>query len=157
MLIHPTLGPRGPKVRVQTWGIQEWPLARLASMCFNKKWEVVSHSHHFVSSWATSDKTNKMIVSPAKTLISLGIHPVWSESSLSALKIAKDPSFLHADSRESDQIGQMPRLIWVFAGRTCHFVGFVMRRLILFVFICFSTTTVRYTFLKACGQINLIY
>ena len=24
----------------------------------------------------------------------------------------------------------MPRLIWVFAGRTCHFVGFVMRRLI---------------------------
>ena len=25
----------------------------------------------------------------------------------------------------------MPRLIWVFAGRTCHFVGFVMRRLIL--------------------------
>ena len=24
----------------------------------------------------------------------------------------------------------MPSLIWVFAGRTCHFVGFVMRRLI---------------------------
>ena len=24
----------------------------------------------------------------------------------------------------------MPRLIWVFAGRTCHFVGFVMRQLI---------------------------
>ena len=23
----------------------------------------------------------------------------------------------------------MPRLIWVFAGRTCHFVGFVMRQL----------------------------
>ena len=23
----------------------------------------------------------------------------------------------------------MPRLIWVFAGRTCHFVGFVIRRL----------------------------
>ena len=27
----------------------------------------------------------------------------------------------------------MPRLIWVFAGRTCHFVGFVMRRFI-FIF-----------------------
>ena len=26
--------------------------------------------------------------------------------------------------------GRMPRLIGVFAGRTCHFVGFVMRRLI---------------------------
>ena len=26
----------------------------------------------------------------------------------------------------------MPRLIWVVAGRTCHFVGFVMRRLICY-------------------------
>ena len=38
--------------------------------------------------------------------------------------------FLHADSEDSDQTGQMPRLICVFAGRTGHFVGFVMRRLI---------------------------
>ena len=30
------------------------------------------------------DKTNKMSVRPAKTQISLGILPVWSESSLSA-------------------------------------------------------------------------
>ena len=30
------------------------------------------------------DKTNKVTVRPAKTQISLGIHPVWSESSLSA-------------------------------------------------------------------------
>ena len=28
------------------------------------------------------DKTNKVTVRPAKTQISLGIHPVWSESSL---------------------------------------------------------------------------
>ena len=41
----------------------------------------------------------------------------------------KDPNFLHADSKDSDQTGRMPRLIWVFAGRTCHFVGFVMRQL----------------------------
>ena len=32
---------------------------------------------------------------------------------------------------KTDQMGRMPRLIWVFAGRTCHFVGFVMKRLIL--------------------------
>ena len=76
------------------------------------------------------DKTNKMTVRPANTPISLGIHPVWSESSLCAQWIAKDPSFLHADSEDSDQTGRMPRLISVFAGRTCHFVGFVMRRLI---------------------------
>ena len=30
----------------------------------------------------------------------------------------------------SDQTGQMPRLIWVFAGCTGHFAGFVMRQLI---------------------------
>ena len=44
--------------------------------------------------------------------------------------VAKDPSFLHADSEDSDQTGWMPRPIWVFTGRTCHFVGFVMRWLI---------------------------
>ena len=32
--------------------------------------------------------------------------------------VAKDPSFLYADSEDSDQIGRMLRLIWVFAGRT---------------------------------------
>ena len=56
--------------------------------------------------------------------ISLGICPVWSASSLCAQWVAKDPRFLHADSEDSDQTGQMPRLIWVFAGHTCHFVGF---------------------------------
>ena len=66
------------------------------------------------------DKTNKVTVRPAKTQISLGIRPVWSESSLCAQWAAKEPSFLHADSEDSDQTGQMPRLIWVFAGRTAQ-------------------------------------
>ena len=70
------------------------------------------------------DKTNKMTVRPAKTQISLGIRPVWSESSLCAQWVAKDPSFLHADSEDPVQTGRMPRLIWVFAGRTWHFVLF---------------------------------
>ena len=78
--------------------------------------------------WAT--KTNKMTMRSAKTQISLGICPVWSESSLYTQWVAKGPSFLHADSKDSNQTGQMPRLIWVFAGRTCHFVHFVMRQLI---------------------------
>ena len=63
-----------------------------------------------------------MSVRPSKTRISLGILPVWSESSLRAKWVAKDPMFLKADSEDSDQTGRMPRLIWVFAGRTCHFV-----------------------------------
>ena len=64
------------------------------------------------------DKTSKMIVRPAKTQISLGIRPVWSESSLCTQWVAKDTRFLHVNSEDSDQTGLMPRLIWVFAGRT---------------------------------------
>ena len=71
------------------------------------------------------DKTYKMTVRPAKTQISLGIRPVWSVSSLCAQWVAKDTSFLHAVSEDTDA-----QAIWVFAGRTYHFVGFVMRRLI---------------------------
>ena len=48
------------------------------------------------------DKTNKMTVCPAKTQISLGIRPVWSESSLCTQWVAKDPSFLQADREDSD-------------------------------------------------------
>ena len=59
-----------------------------------------------------------MTVCPAKTQISLGIRPVWSESLLCAQWVAKDPIFLHADNEDSDQTGWMARLIWVFAGCT---------------------------------------
>ena len=34
-------------------------------------------------------------------------------------------------AKASDQTGRMHRLIWVFAGRTCNFAGFVVRRLML--------------------------
>ena len=40
---------------------------------------------------------------------------------------------IHADT---DQTGRMPRLIWVFTGRTGHFVGFVLRWLKSICFIC---------------------
>ena len=67
-------------------------------------------------------KPAKPPVRSAKTQISLGICPVWSESLLCAQCVAKDPRCLHTDSKDSDQTGRMPRLIWVFAGHTCHFV-----------------------------------
>ena len=39
--------------------------------------------------------------------------------------------------------GRMPRLIWIFTGRTCHFVGFVMWWLIWFTcFLCCFTDCV---------------
>ena len=53
--------------------------------------------------------------------------------------------FLHGDSEDSDQTGRMPRLIGVFAGRTCHIVGFDVTQLtlqpvfILLITICITT------------------
>ena len=41
--------------------------------------------------------------------------------------LAKDQRFSHADSEDSDQTGWMHWLIQIFAGRTDHFVGFVMQ------------------------------
>ena len=74
------------------------------------------------------DKTNQMTVCPVKTQISLGIRPVWSESSLSvwrklgSLLIERTVMILI-------RLAKCPG--WsVFAGRTCHFVGFNMRQLI---------------------------
>ena len=71
-------------------------------------------------------KTTIWHVRPAKTQISLGICPVWSESLQCTQWVAEDTMSLHADSKDPDQ---MPRLIWVFTGRKDHFTGFVMRRL----------------------------
>ena len=59
------------------------------------------------------------------TIVVTGALRVKSDqSSLCTQWIAKDPSFLHADSKDSDQTGQMTRLIRVFAGLACHCVGF---------------------------------
>ena len=80
-----------------------------------------------VTMWAASWQNQTkwyMYVRPAKTQISLGIRPVWSES------LPLMCSFLQADSEDSDQDAQ---LIRVFAGGTSHFVGFVTMRLIWFV------------------------
>ena len=55
--------------------------------------------------------------------------PSESESSLCAQWVAKDPSFLHADSEDSDQTGQMPRLIWVFPERAATLLAHLSRRL----------------------------
>ena len=55
---------------------------------------------------------------PVKTQISLGIRPVWSESLLPAWGKLGSLATHWAHSEDSDQTGRMPRLIWVFAGRT---------------------------------------
>ena len=75
-------------------------------------------------------KPTKWHVRLAKTQISLGIRPVWSESSLSAWRKLGSLATHWVDSEDSDQTGRTPRLIWVFTGRTDHFVCFVVRWLI---------------------------
>ena len=98
------------------------------------------------------DKTNKVSVRPAKTQISLGISPVWSESSLCTQWVAKKPSFLHADSwalslhcppeeglgpllpikctvKTQIRLGDwMARQIWDIIVRYGHFVGIWLGR-----------------------------
>ena len=63
-------------------------------------------------------KPAKMTVHPAKTQISLGIYPVWSESSLSAWRKLGSLATSWAHGEDSDQTGWMPRLSWVFPGHT---------------------------------------
>ena len=72
-------------------------------------------------------KPTKWPVRPAKNQISLGIRPVWSESSLSAWRNL-GPLVVHwAHSEVSDL-----SFCW---GHT-HFVGFVMSWIILFSLLC---------------------
>ena len=77
----------------------------------NSQWR----SWHITCMSSDMTKPTKWLLQ-ANTQIRLG--RCWAESSLCAQWVAKDPSFLHADSEDFDQTGRMPRLIWVFAGRT---------------------------------------
>ena len=77
------------------------------------------------------DKTNKMTVRPAKIQISLGICPVWSESSLCTQWVAKDPSFLHADSGLWSDWADAQADLSLHWEHMPLVVGFVMMRFIL--------------------------
>ena len=68
-------------------------------------------------------KPTRWPVRPSKIQISLGNRPVL----IRVLAVRMTFAIHWAHSKDSDQIGQMPRLIWEFAGCTSHFVGFVMR------------------------------
>ena len=83
-------------------------------------------------------KPTKWCVRLVKTQISLGIHQIWSESSLYIFWVAKDPMLFYADIEDSNQTWWVPRLIWVFAGRTGQFCCFCHAAAQFIVFIhCF--------------------
>ena len=80
------------------------------------QFQIIAYLFTFYSDMSRSmTKPTKWSLRPAKTKISLGIRPVWSESSLCAQWVSKDPSFLHVDSEDwSDWAGAQadPSLGW---------------------------------------------
>ena len=64
-----------------------------------------------ISNEPQHDKTNKVSVRPEKTQISLGIRPVWSESSLSAWRKLGSLATHWTHSEDSDQTGRTVTLL----------------------------------------------
>ena len=80
--------------------------------------------------WAATWQSKQNGMCAQQRLRSAWAFTQSDQSSQCAQWVAKDPMFLHADSKHSNQTGRIPRLIWVFAGRTGRFVSFVVRRLL---------------------------
>ena len=89
-------------------------------------------------------KPIKWPVCPAKTQISLGIHPVWSESSLSAWRKPGSLATHWMDS-ESDQTGRIPSLIWVFAEHTVILLGLPWGSSVLLSFMVLNLSTTSFS------------
>ena len=135
---------RSVDLHVSTFFQKPLIISRINAQCFFKrdiwlemKWNVRSiFFFFFCNIWAQTrewrvrmllyivymsrdmTKPTKWHVRPAKTQLSLGILPDWSESSLSAWRKLGSLATHWAHSGDSDQTGRMPRLISVFAGRT---------------------------------------
>ena len=84
------------------------------------------------SMWATAWQNQQNGMCAQQRLGSAWASTQSDQSSLSAWSLARH----WAHSEVSNQTGRMPRLIWAFVGRTCHFVGFVVRWLMSFRFYC---------------------
>ena len=115
--------------------LKEWPWIRILKKVVNSDLQIVSpcsqanHMLYIPQMWDNLSSYSKMSVRPAKTQISLGIHPVWSESLLCTQWVAKDPSFLQTESEDwSDWADAKVDLSRRWAHS--HFVGFVMSWLI---------------------------
>ena len=75
---------------------------------------------------ASQNRQNDMCPQRRFRLAWASAYPVWSESLLSTWRSLGSLSVLKAHIEDTDQTGWMPRLIWVFTGRTSHSVGFVV-------------------------------
>ena len=77
-------------------------------------------------------ETNKMTFAPSDDSDQPGHAPSLIKVFAVRMKEHSVLSYPLSACENSDQTVRMPRLIWVIGGRTDHFVGFVMRRLIHF-------------------------
>ena len=122
-LLNHSLGSFLPNIHENTFGIQkkcDWILLTLIYIQ-----GYLGHKHNWAASW--QNQQNGLCAQRR-------LRSAWaSESDQSSLSAWRKLWFLAthwAHSEDSDPTGRMPRLIRVFAGRTCHIAGFVMRRLI---------------------------
>ena len=102
-------------------GIEYWKRNSLESK------EVIQDLSHSMT------EPTKWPLRPAKTQVSLGVHLIWLESLLPAWRNLGPLAILRAHNDDSDQTVQMPRLIWVFAVCTGHFVGLIMLWLLCYI------------------------
>ena len=102
----------------------------MITFCIKMHWPVKSQwgSCHFASSiiWVASWQNQQNGMCAQRRLRSAWATAQFDQSSLSAWRSIGSSATHWAHSEDSDQTGRMPRLIWVFVGRTCHFVRFVM-------------------------------
>ena len=119
--------------------------------------EILGSLRYLVSSqcriliWATSWQNQQNGMCAQWRLRSAWASAQSDQSSLSAWRKLGSLATHGVHSEDSDQTGRMPRLIWVFAGHTCHFVGFVVIQLI-HMFAVLMHWWVRSPY---CGQNNL--
>ena len=104
-------------------------------------------------------KSTSWHVRPTKTQISLRIHEVWSESSLSAWRHFVTLTIQNEPSEDSDQTAQMRSLIWIFAGHICPNVRFLTLRFkcFCFPFPHIPTTNMHNLFLPCVGSASSEY
>ena len=72
--------------------------------------------------WAAAQQTNKMSCEPSEDSDQTGQISLCCPQKETLEPLAS----YWAHNEDSDQTARMLRLIWVFAGRTCHFSGFVV-------------------------------
>ena len=100
------------------------------------KWVFIGHASNLSRSMS---KPSKWSVHPAKTSISLGICPVWSESSLCALWVAMDPwsscgeqrlwSDYRTDAQADLSLRCLHRSFCWFCHAQAHVLGFALPQL----------------------------